>query len=149
MSQKPRPNFLSVELDPIDARLEAKAAEKGIPTLVNPKPEAPKPEPQTITAAQVATPLPAPTPAPTSAAAPKKRPKAGQGAQSTPRDRMRGLKIELPDYVWISLKKRAAEDMVSLRHVIMTALRAQGIAINEADMIEDGRRLRGPDAQAN
>ena len=56
---------------------------------------------------------------------------------------MKGLKIELPDYVWIALKKRAAEDMVSLRHVIMMALRAKGIPINDVDMVEDGRRLRG------
>jgi hypothetical protein len=33
----------------------------------------------------------------------------------------------LPDHVRVALKKRAAEDMVSLRHVIMTALRARGI----------------------
>ena len=34
-----RPTFQSVELDPMDARLEARAAEKGIPTLVTPKAE--------------------------------------------------------------------------------------------------------------
>ena len=39
ITQKPRPAFQSLELDPIDARLEARAAEKGIPTLVNPIPE--------------------------------------------------------------------------------------------------------------
>ena len=55
---------------------------------------------------------------------------------------MKGLKIELPDYVWVALKKRAAEEMVSLRHIIMTALRDKGIPINDADMIEDGRRFR-------
>ena len=73
----------------------------------------------------------------------RKPSRAAEPAQSTPRSRMKGLKIELPDYVWIALKKRAAEEMVSLRHVIMTALRAQGISINQADMVEDGRRLRG------
>ena len=41
---RPRPAFQSVELDPIDARLEAKAVEKGIPTLVTPKAEEPPPE---------------------------------------------------------------------------------------------------------
>ncbi len=59
-----------------------------------------------------------------------------------PRSRMKGLKVELPDYVWVALKKRAAEEMVSLRHVIMTALREKGIPINDADMVEDGRRFR-------
>lgn len=62
--------------------------------------------------------------------------------QATPRSRMKGLKIELPDYVWVALKKRAAEDMVSLRHIIMTALRDKGIPIHDADMFEDGRRFR-------
>lgn len=62
--------------------------------------------------------------------------------QATPRSRMKGLKIELPDYVWVALKKRAAEEMVSLKHVIMKALREKGIPINDADMIEDGRRFR-------
>ena len=61
---------------------------------------------------------------------------------ATPRSRMKSLKIELPDYAWIELKKRTAEDMVSLRFFIMDALRAKGISINPADMIEDGRRFR-------
>jgi hypothetical protein len=125
-TSRPRPAFQSVELDdPIDARLEAKAAEKGIPTLVSPKAEEPAPA-----AAVEATPV---APSKTLRSAPK---------QATPRSRMKGLKIELPDYVWVALKKRAAEDMVSLRHIIMLALRDKGIPINDADMIEDGRRFR-------
>jgi hypothetical protein len=120
-----RPSFQSVELDPIDARLEAKAVEKGIPTLVTHKADA----------------SPAEEPSAPVASAPRK-PARALSKQATPRSRMKGLKIELPDYVWVALKKRAAEDMVSLRHVIMTALRDKGIPINDADMIEDGRRLR-------
>ena len=124
-----RPAFQSVELDPIDARLEAKAVEKGIPTLVTHKADAsPAEEPS--------------APVEPVASAPRKLARA-VSKQATPRSRMKGLKIELPDYVWVALKKRAAEDMVSLRHVIMTALRDKGIPINDADMIEDGRRLRG------
>lgn len=125
-----RPAFQSVELDPIDARLEAKAAEKGIPTLVTPRAEAPVVEEQPMPVQPLNPVL-------------RKTSRAAPQAQSTPRSRMKGLKIELPDYVWVALKHRAAEDMVSLRHIIMMALRAQGISINEADMIEDGRRLRG------
>jgi len=118
-----RPAFQSVEVDGIDARLEAKAAEKGIPTLV---------APNKVEKAELV-----------------EQPKAGASErerearkQATPRSRMKALKIELPDYVWVALKKQAAEKMVSLRHVIMTSLREQGVAIDEADMIEDGRRLR-------
>ena len=130
---KPRPAFQSVELDPIDARLEAKAVEKGIPTLVAPKAEAPTPEETPPVIQRIPTP-------------PRRPGREIEQRHGTPRSRMKGLKIELPDYVWIALKKRAAEEMVSLRHLIMTALRAQGIVINEADMVEDGRRLRGSGA---
>jgi len=38
-----RPPFQSVELDPIDVRLEARAAQKGIPTLVAPAPTMTRP----------------------------------------------------------------------------------------------------------
>jgi hypothetical protein len=123
-----RPAFQAVELDPIDARLEAKAIEKGIPTLVTHKTEA-HPVAETVVAAEPV-------------AAPSSKTLRAMPKDATPRSRMRGLKIELPDYVWVALKKKAAEEMVSLRHVIMTALRDKGIHINEADMIEDGRRFR-------
>ena len=129
MSAKPnKPAFQSVELDPIDARLEAKAAEKGIPTLVNPQYEP----------AAVPTPISAPR---TSTIRKVKR--AGDAEEATPRNRMMPLNIEVPDYVWIALKTRAAQDMASLRHFTLKAFRAQGIEIRDADMVEDGRRLRG------
>ena len=123
-----RPAFQSIELDPIDARLEAKAAEKGIPTLVTPKTE-PSPEAKAPAAAVAENP------------APRKPPKA-MPHEATPRSRMKPLKIELPDYTWVALKKRTAEEMVSLRYFIMEALREKGIPINDIDMVEDGRRFR-------
>ncbi|MGO9543323.1 MAG: hypothetical protein ACLPPF_00795 [Rhodomicrobium sp.] len=127
-SVKPtRPPFQAIELDSFDARLEAKAAEKGIPTLVTTKP------------AQSPEPSPPITPPDESRA---QRPGRGSLNEPTPRSRMKGLKIELPDYAWIALKKRTAEEMVSLRYFLMEALRAKGIPINEADMVEDGRRFR-------
>ena len=112
-----RPAFQSVELDPIDARLEAKAAEKGIPTLVTPSSEMVNTQ--------------------------RRRGRAGDAAEGTPRARMKPLNVEVPDYAWIALKTRAAQEMVSVRHVILLALRASGIEIKDADMVEDGRRLRG------
>jgi hypothetical protein len=72
--------------------------------------------------------------------------RAGDAAQSTPRARMKTLNVEVPDYAWIAIKMRAAQEMSSVRHVIMTALKAHGIEIRDADMIEDGRRLRGSDS---
>jgi hypothetical protein len=127
-SVKPtRPPFQAIELDPIDARLEARAAEKGIPTLVTTKPN---PAPESLP----------PMAAPDGPGAHWKG--RGDINESTPRSRMKPLKIELPDYAWVELKKRTAEEMVSLRYFIMEALRAKGIPINEVDMIEDGRRHR-------
>jgi plasmid stability protein len=53
------------------------------------------------------------------------------------------VNLELPDYVWTDLKIRAAHKQTSVRHIVMTALQGDGITILDADMIEDGRRLRG------
>lgn len=127
-----KPAFQSVEIDLIDQRLEAQAAEKGIPTLVAPKPEPvvePPPTTEPMRAARVA-----------KAA---KAGRVGRQAEATPRSRMKTVNLEVPDYAWIAIKMRAAQEMTSARHVIMTALKASGIAINDADMVEDGRRLRG------
>ena len=55
---------------------------------------------------------------------------------------MKPLNIEVPDYAWVALKMRAAKEMVSVRHIIMLALRETGIEINDVDMVEDGRRYR-------
>ena len=129
-SPRPRPAFQSVELDPIDARLEAKAAAKGIPTLVSPRPE-PVAEPEAALA------MPRVPPG-------RKAHRAGETQAATPRARMMALNIEVPDYVWIALKTRAAQELGSVRHFTLKAYRAQGIEIRDADMIEDGRRLRGP-----
>jgi hypothetical protein len=127
-----RPPFQSVELDPIDARLEARAAEKGIPTLVAPAATMTRPPPEREPPTKVDVPA---APAPLKA-------DRGMPIDATPRSRMKSLKIELPDYAWIELKKRSAENMVSLRFFIMDALRAKGIPINPVDMVEDGRRFR-------
>ena len=55
---------------------------------------------------------------------------------------MKALNIELPDYAWTELKIRAAKEQVSVRHIIMAALKQTGLPIADADMVEDGRRLR-------
>lgn len=128
-----KPAFQSVELDPMDLRLEAKAVEKGIPTLVTTKPATDDPE---IVARNSAT----------FNAAPRKAGRAGATAKGTPRARMKTLNVEVPDYAWIEIKMRAARQMVSVRHILMSALKADGIDIKDADMIEDGRRLRGSEA---
>jgi hypothetical protein len=73
--------------------------------------------------------------------------RSGEGAKPaadevSPRGRRKSLNLELPDYVWTELKIRAARNETSVRHIVMTALLGEGITIEDADMIEDGRRLR-------
>lgn len=127
-----KPTFQSVEIDLIDQRLESQAAEKGIPKLVAPKPET------VVSAVPVRDERP-PQPERTS-----RRARATVSAsQATPRSRMKTVNLEVPDYAWIAIKMRAAQEMTSARHVIMMALKASGIEINDVDMIEDGRRHRG------
>ena len=79
-----------------------------------------------------------------SAAAPSIEPesKPARRRAPTPRAKMKTVNLELPDYVWTDLKIRAARKQTSLRHIVMAALKAAGVEIAEADMIEDGRRLR-------
>jgi hypothetical protein len=125
-----RPAFQPVELDPIDAKLEAKAAEKGIPTLVATA------APKSMLASDPK------SPEPDTPKTPVPHRVNGAVKEATPRKRMKGLKVELPDYAWIAIKKQTAERMVSVRYFIMDALRAKGIHIDDADMVEDGRRLR-------
>jgi hypothetical protein len=59
---------------------------------------------------------------------------------------MKTLNVEVPDYARVAIKTRAAQQMVSVRHIIMAVPRASGLEIKDADMIEDGRRLRGREA---
>jgi hypothetical protein len=135
-AKAPRPQFQSVELDdPLDARLEAKAAEKGIPTLIaTPAPAMPAARPHE----------PEPAAARTTSHAPKlpRMDLATRALPSTPRHRMKGLKFEVPDYAYAEIKKRLAEEIVSQRYFLLSALRAKGIFIKDEDMVEDGRRIR-------
>ncbi len=62
--------------------------------------------------------------------------------EATPRHRISYVKAGIPDYALIELKTRALHQKVSLNHLLLTALRKDGITIHEADLIEDGRRLR-------
>ena len=74
-----------------------------------------------------------------------RRPKVPKGAagKATPRNRLKTINIELPDYIWTELKIRAAKQQTTVKHVILKCIRANGITVNDADMIPDGRRLRG------
>ncbi len=115
-----RAPFAPITPDIDDDKLERLAAEKGVGALV--KPVANGAGDGTRKPAGSARPVPPP--------------------DATPRSEMKSLNLELPVYVWTELKIRAAQQQTSLKHVVMTALVKDGVTIREADMIEDGRRLR-------
>ena len=136
-----RTPFLPVSTDIDDDALENLARDKGVGALVKPsmpasrqgEGAAPEPSPRPNAASPEAT---APTPPLPSSSA------TTAATAATPRSRMKTINLELPDYVWTDLKIRSAHQQVSVRHIIMTALLGQGIAIRDVDMIEDGRRHR-------
>lgn len=120
-----RKPFLPLDPEIADERLERLAAENGVGKFERPAKESRAGEATRIV--HVSAPAPANTPEPAAKPTPKLKP----------------VNLELPDYVWTELKIRAAHQQTSLKHVIMKALLADGITINDADMIEDGRRVRG------
>jgi hypothetical protein len=128
---KQRAPFHSVTADVDDARLERLATDKGVGALVRPAPErAGEGAPPRITVPVA------------NAKPPTKAEAVETAAVATPRSEMKSVNIELPVSVWTELKIRAARQQTSVRHIIMTLLRNDGIDINDADMVEDGRRLR-------
>lgn len=133
-SKAAKPPFHGLELDDMDQRLEAQAASKGIPTLVSPKAQ---PAPVELTPPALAS-------APKAQAQSPERPAARPSeTAATPREKMKTINFEVPPYAWVAIKTAAANEMVSVRHFLMEAVRAKGIDIREEDMVEDGRRLRG------
>ena len=120
-----RAPFAPIAPDIDDDKLERLAAEKGVGAMVKP----------TATGeGQGRPPMAA-------------KPKEKAADTTTPRSEMKSLNLELPGYVWTELKIRAAQQQTSLKHVVMKALVKDGITIQDADMIEDGRRLRGNRAE--
>lgn len=117
-----RAPFMSITPDVDDDKLEKLAAEKGVGALVKPVANGAGME------------------RPVAASKPKAEKEADAG---TPRSELKSLNLELPAYVWIELKIRAAQEQTSLKHVVMKALRKDGVTIRDVDMIEDGRRIRG------
>lgn len=53
------------------------------------------------------------------------------------------VKVKCPDYLLDQLYAQARKERVTLNHMILTALREKGFRVEDVDMVEDGRRLRG------
>ncbi len=137
MSLKPqRAPFMPVTPDIDDDRLERLAEEKGVGALVKPAPAGNRAGERAVAKSAVPQ-AEKSSPAKSTATEPVSE------HEATPRSRMKTVNLELPDYVWTDLKIRAAHQQTSVRHIVMTALKGQGVAIREVDMVEDGRRIRG------
>lgn len=73
------------------------------------------------------------------------RPESDAAAPSPPAQRapVEKLTIEVPDYLLDAVKRAALDRRTTARHVVMAALKSAGFAIDDPDLIEDGRRVRG------
>lgn len=139
MSDRTKPErkaFLSIG-DEIDNAAEQVARRKGIPTLTPPSvletpaahivpgPSNDKPAPSAMRVAVPSRPREAPAPS---------APRPGHASY---------VKVKCPDYLLDQLYGHIRKERVTLNHLILSALREKGFHVEEADMIEDGRRLRG------
>jgi hypothetical protein len=55
----------------------------------------------------------------------------------------RAVKIEVSDALFDALNITAAQQHVTKRYLILSALRNAGFPVESSDFLEDGRRLRG------
>ncbi|MEQ1670933.1 MAG: hypothetical protein ABL893_08755 [Hyphomicrobium sp.] len=119
MSEKSLPSFRSIAapLDVDDAALDRINTQLGVPTLMKPVAHA-KPERK---------PKPA-SPAPM--------------AVEDVRAALEKLTIEVPSYLADAMKREALDKRMSVRHVVMLALKKSGFEIAACDLVPDGRRTR-------
>lgn len=157
MSSKPA--FPPLDIDAFDARLDQRAAAKGIPTLQTPRSDD---TPVRLPAAKAVPTKAEPTNPLADLAGERGDINAvsvtprRMGAQThvssdmphvpttevTAKTRMRPLNVDIPDYLWLELKIRSAQKNVCVRNLVLSALKRAGFSIADADMAEDGRRLR-------
>ncbi|MEO1650472.1 MAG: hypothetical protein AAFR60_05745 [Pseudomonadota bacterium] len=143
---KPSDDFLGIEIDPIDLKLEATARRKRIPTL---KLEHSDGQSATANGNQGAKseemggaqferePLRSTT---TSILGPEPVDLPGRPKSQMPRKRP--MSLEVPDYLARELKVKAAAEAVTVRYLILNALAASDYRIDDDELEEDGRRLR-------
>jgi hypothetical protein len=64
-------------------------------------------------------------------------------ANATPRDKMKRVTFEVPDYLFDALRDKAHKERCSIRSVVMKALHIADFRIEDADMQDDARRNNG------
>lgn len=151
--------FFSISAEIDDDVLERVAQAKGVPSLNVPQPT-PAPDPVTKpkeefpesrrsdpkpsaggkgeTAAEGISPRLQP-----SAIKQKREGVAADSAQATPRERRTFIRAAIPDYALRELNLRIIDQGGTINYYILLGLKQLGIPIREADLIVDGRRLRG------
>jgi hypothetical protein len=118
-SGKPALVIQPIDFDVATRAVDKFSQERKIPSIVFPTPD----EEGRGASDRVALPVPPPT-------------------EKRPRRSVQRVPVELPQYAFEDIKRRALQHRCSARHVIMKALRAYGVHIDDEDMPEDGRRLR-------
>ncbi|MGE3227865.1 MAG: hypothetical protein AB7J30_00300 [Hyphomicrobium sp.] len=119
MSEKSLPSFRSIvaPLDVDDAALDRINLQLGVPTLTKPT--------ANVKSQQKAKSL---SPAP--------------GTEDVARAPLEKLTIEVPAYLADAMKRMALDRRMSVRHVVMLALKKTGFEIETADLVADGRRRK-------
>jgi hypothetical protein len=131
-----RPTFRQIPapLDVDDGTLDRINDKLGVPSLVKPAaemppsaqgqaPDSPKQEAR-------------PSPTRTVQESPRARKSAIQ-----PLGPVEKLSVELPGYLTDAMRRQAAEDRTSVRHIVMRGLAALGFEIAPGDLVPDARRL--------
>ena len=131
-----RPTFrpIAAPLDVDDATLGRLNERLGVPALVRSPTDGPasgqgKPEDS---------PNQETRPSPTRTAQDSPRAKKSAVAMPGPVEK---LSVELPGYLTDAMKRQAAENRTSMRHIVMRGLAALGFEIAPGDLVPDARRL--------
>lgn len=130
--------------DDLDAAADDLARRKGIPTLTPPGPAARPRASESETGHKPARPIARDTGmvAPGSGRGGFAAAKAVDAEEGTETD-YSYIKCKCPAYLLDQLYLEARRRRVTINHLILIALQAQGFAIRNEDLIPDGRRLRG------
>lgn len=126
MSDKPLPSFRSIAapLDVDDAALDDINARLGVPTLT--KPQSGEVPSRKLYRFKVD----------------KEEAEAAAPGMAPARAPLEKLTIEVPAYLSDALKRSALETRTTVRHVVMSALKAAGFEVAADDLVPDGRRTR-------
>lgn len=131
-----RKPFFSIG-EEVDRAAEDLARKKGIPTLTPPTGSEAAPA-HIVPGASNDKPVRT-APMPPGASAPAE----AVAVSVAPPARASYVKVKCPDYLLDQLYAQTRKERVTLNHVILSALREKGFRVDDADMVEDGRRLRG------